>query len=180
MEEQLSIRIKMGDEQAFELLFHKYYYLLCCFSNKFLNNHEESKELVQDLFLKIWANRQDINPDESLKSYLYKITQNNCINKLKRNKIQSKYIDILRLIYVENREFTPYDILLTKEISNTIINSIEKLPPKCKQIFKLSRFDGLKYYEISEKLEISVKTVEGQMSKALEHLRYELKEYITK
>lgn len=175
MKNQLALRIKLGDEQAFELLFRKYYVRLCCFANKFLNEPEEAREVVQDAFLKLWEVREEIDPKESINSYLFKITQNNSINKLRRKKVESKYIDIYKLVYVDHTEISPYESLLVNELNDSITAAIQKLPPKCRRIFELSREEGLKYNEIAEALHISVKTVEAQMSKALQMIRYELR-----
>ena len=76
MMDQLAMRIKLGDEQAFELLFRKFYVRLCSFANKFLDDPEEAQEIVQEVFTKIWEGRNDIDPEDSLRSYIFKIAQN--------------------------------------------------------------------------------------------------------
>ena len=178
MTDQLALRIKLGDEQAFELLFRKYYVRLCGFANKFLNDTEEAQEAVQEVFTKIWEGREDIDPEESLRAYIFKITRNICINKLRRKQVESKYIEIYKLVYTENREFSPYDSLIADELNENITNALNKIPATCRRIFDLSRVEGLKYREIAVALHISVKTVEAQMSKSLHILRYELREYL--
>lgn len=178
MKDQFTIRIKIGDEQAFELLFRKYYIRLCCFVNKFLNDPEEARDIVQDVFTKLWEGRENIDPEESLNAYLFKIAQNNSINILRRKRVESKYVDIYKIVYVANREIFPYDSLLANELNDSITTAISKIPPKCRRIFELSRFEGLKYFEIAANLHISVKTVEAQMSKALKILRIELNDYL--
>jgi RNA polymerase sigma-70 factor (ECF subfamily) len=176
MKDMLALKVKLGDEQAFELLFRKYYVSLCCFANKYSNDQEEAREVVQEVFTKIWEGREDIDPEESLKAFLFKITRNICINKLRRKKVESKYIEIYKLVYVDNREVSPYESLIADELNDNIATALGKIPPKCKRIFNLSRVEGLKYSEIAENLHISVKTVEAQMSKALQILRLELKD----
>lgn len=178
MRDQVASRIKIGDEQAFELLFRKYYIRLCCFANKFLNEPEEARDVVQQVFTKIWEGRQDIDPEVSLNAYLFKITQNICINKLRRNKVESKYAEIYKLVYIEHREISPYESLMSDELEKNISNAVAKIPPRCKRVFELSRIEGLKYIEIAAVLNISIKTVETQMSKALQILRLELREYM--
>ncbi len=178
MSDQLSLRIKLGDEQAFELLFRKYYVRLCGFANKFLNHPEESREVVQEVFTKIWEGREDLDPEESLNAYLFKITQNISINKLRRMQVESKYIEIYKLVYVDHRDFSPHESLLAHELNESITTAVGKIPAKCRRIFELSRGEGLKYSEIASTLHISVKTVEGHMSKALQILRFELKDYL--
>jgi len=179
MKDQLAQRIKLGDEQAFELLFRKYYVRLCAFANKFLNEPEDAKEIVQDVFAKIWEGRQEIDPEDSLKSYVFKIAQNLSINKLRRNKVESRYSEVLKLVYIENREISVHESLMASELEENIANSIGNLPAECRKIFELSRIEGLKYKEIADKLNISIKTVEAQMSKALRLLRIELSDYLT-
>lgn len=175
----MAMRIKLGDEQAFELLFRKYYIRLCAFSNKFLNEPEDAKEIVQEVFVKIWEGRDEIDPEDSLKSYLFKIAQNLSINKLRRIKVESKYVEVFKIVYLECHEYSSHDTLLAKELEENIANSISNLPTECRKVFELSRVEGLKYREIAEVLNISVKTVETQMTKALKYLRIELSEYLT-
>jgi RNA polymerase sigma-19 factor, ECF subfamily len=178
MRDELALRIKLGDEQAFELLFRKYYVRLCGFANKFLNDPEEARGIVQEVFMKIWESREDIDPEDSLQSYLFKIAQNKSLNRLRKKKVESRYIEIFKLAYIDNSDFSSYESIFTLELTDNINRVINTLPPKCKRIFELSRIEGLKYNEIASELQISVKTVEAQMSKALNILRTELKDYL--
>ena len=179
MKDQLAMRIKFGDEQALELLFRKFNVRLCAFANKFLNDTEEAQEVVQEMFIKIWEGRDEIDPEESLKSYIFKIVQNLSLNKLRRKKVESRYVEIYKQVYLEHKEFSAHESLLAKELEGHISQSIGKLPGECRKIFELSRFEGLKYREIADTLNISIKTVEAQMSKALRSLRIELRDYLT-
>ena len=176
MKDLLAKRIQIGDEQAFELLFRKHYVSLCSFANKFLEEPEDAKDVVQEVFTKLWQHRIEIDPKRSLSSYLLKITQNDCINKLKRKKVELKYIEIYKLIYVDNNDFSPCLYYQANELNNNIIRALDKLPLNCRRVFELNRFEGLKYKEIATVLQISIKTVESQMSKALKKLRLELLE----
>ena len=178
MSDQLSLRIKLGDEQAFELLFRKYYVRLCGFANKFLNHTEDAREVVQEVFTKIWEGREDIDPEESLNAYLFKITQNISINKLRRKQVESKYNEIYKLVYIDHSDISPYESLLAHELNESITTAVSKIPARCRRIFELSRREGLKYCEIASELKISEKTVEAHMSKALKILRLELKDYL--
>lgn len=178
MKDLIATRIKLGDEQAFELLFRKYYTRLCGFANKFLNDPEEARNIVQDVFTKIWEGREDIEIDESLKSYIFKVAQNLSLNKLARNKVESRYIEVYKQVYIDNKYISASESLFEKELENNISVALNKLPAKCRKIFDLSRVEGLKYNEIAEMLQISVKTVEAQMSKALKIMRIELKDYL--
>jgi RNA polymerase sigma-70 factor (ECF subfamily) len=178
MTDQLALRIKLGDEQAFELLFRKYYVTLCSFANKFLNDPEEAREIVQEVFIKIWEGRDEIDPDLSVKSYMFKITQNQSLNKLRKKKAESAYIEIYKLMYIDHSDFSSYESIFTRELEDRIASAMNTIPQKCKRVFELSRIEGLKYGEIAGVLNISIKTVEAQMSKALQILRMELKDYI--
>lgn len=178
MKDQLASKIKLGDEQAFELLFRKYYVRLCGFANKYSNDPDEAKEVVQETFIKVWVGKNNINTEESLPAYLFKITQNNCLNRLRRKRIESKYIEIYKVVYIDFGEISPYEALLAEEINSNIQMILRDLPPKCKRVFELSRIEGLKYSEIAEILQISIKTVEAHMSKALQIMRHGLREYI--
>ena len=174
----LALRIKLGDEQAFELLFRRYYPFMCLFANKFLNNTEEAKEVVQDVFVRLWENQEQIDPEESVRAYIFRITRNMSISRLRRRKVESAYAAIFRLVYVENQEFTAHDSLIGKELEARIADVIGNLPDECRKVFNLNRIDGLRYREIAEKLHISIKTVEAHMTKALKILRTELAEHL--
>jgi len=178
MQDQLGQSIKYGDERSFELFFRLYYVRLCSFANKFLNNPEESKEIVQDAFTKIWEGRKEINPEDSLKSYIFKITQNLCLNKLKREKVESRFVEIYKLAYMDQYELSAHESLLNRELEEEITMAFMKLPAGCRKVFELSRIGGHKYKEIADICHISVKTVEAQMSKALRLLRVELSDYL--
>lgn len=179
MIDQLALRIKLGDEQAFELLYRKFYTRLCLFTNKFLKDPRIAQEIVQDVFAKIWEGREDINPEDSIIAYLFKIAQNLSINTLRRKKVESKYIEIYKLVYIDHMEFSVLESLLARELEENISDSIARLPLQCRKIFELSRTEGLKYKEIANTLNISVKTVEAQMSKAFRSLRIELSEFLS-
>lgn len=179
MKDHLAMRIKLGDEQAFELFFNKFNVRLCVFSNNFLNDPEEAQEIVQDAFVKLWENRDEIDPEGSLKSYIYKIVQNLSINRLKKKEVASKYIEIYKLVYIEYHEFSAHESYVADELEEHMTDTISQLPSRCQKIFKLSRNEGFKYREIAEILNISSKTVEVQMAKALKILRLKLADYLT-
>ena len=178
MKDILATRIKNSDEQAFELLFRKYYSELKGFANKFLHNHDEAEEIVEEVFIKIWENRKSIDPNSSLVSYMFKIAQNLSLNALRKKKIESKSIEILKTEYIENACFYTYEDYHICELEDNIVRAIEKIPSKSKEVFILSRISGLKYNQIADNLNISVKTVEAHISKALKILRLQLRDFI--
>lgn len=178
MIDPLALRIKLGDEQAFELLFRRHYVRLSGYVCKFLKDPDLAEEITQEAFIKVWESREDIDPENALQSYLFKIAKNLSLNKLKRIKTESRYLEIYKYVYIEHNDSSALDSLISRELDEKIIDAIGKLPPGCRKVFGLCRNEGLKYREIAEVLHISVKTVETQMSKALRIIRAELHEYL--
>ncbi|MCK4662056.1 MAG: RNA polymerase sigma-70 factor [Bacteroidales bacterium] len=168
-------RIKNGDVKAFDYIFDSYYTGLCVFANKYVEDIDVAEDIVQELFIKIWEKREKLNINNSLKSYLFQSVNNSCLNHLKHLKIRDNY---KKHISCHETYELHHDTLIEEELNLRIYNSIESLPKKCKIIFKLSRFDGLKHKEIAEKLKISIKTVKVQIGKALKTLRYDLQDYL--
>lgn len=169
-------RIREGDIHEFETLFREYYEALCGFGNKYLGSIEQVEEVVQDTFYNIWKNRKTLNIKTSLKSYLYTAVKNNCLQVLRTRSLDVKYENYYKSHY-SNESISPADELNAKELSKVIDKALNSLPERCQKIFKMSRYEGLKYHEIASKLEISIKTVEANMGKALKHFRGYLKEY---
>ena len=130
----------------------------------------DALEIVNDVFLNVWNKREDLDMDESLKGYLFSSVKNRTINFHKKKKL--KLVQDLPNDRVSN--FSADRDLLEKEQSQIMLKILDTLPPKCKQVFVMSRIDCLSYKEIAELLDISVKTVEGQMSKALKVFRKKL------
>lgn len=175
-EKKILSRIKQGYIKQFENLFKEYYEMLCHFAIKYVKNIEQSEEVVQDTFYNIWKNRATLNIKTSLKSYLFTAIRNNCLQVLRTRSLDIKYENYYKSHY-ENSSITPSDELNAKELSDVINKALNSLPERCREIFKMSRYDGLKYHEIAEKLSISIKTVEANMGKALKHFRSHLKDY---
>lgn len=159
----------------FEALFREHYAPLCGFANKFVGEAETAEELVQELFTQIWEKRKNIQFSGSLRSYLFASVRNSALNHLKHLKVRKGYQDYMVARETEPAESNPYDVA---ELQSRIDTAIEALPERCRQVFLLSRREGLKYAEIAEQMEISVKTVEVQMGKALRSLRQNLKTYL--
>ena len=180
MDRTIIDKIRKGDEHAFELLFRKYYTRLCGFANKFLASRTDSEEIVQEVFLNIWKNRQKLKVNGSIHPYLFKSVQNLCFNFIAHQKVVDNYYSVIELVYQNsNQEFSAYEDVLYKELQDKIETTIQALPKECERIFRMSRDEGFKYAEIADRLGISVKTVETQISKALSKLKLELKDYIT-
>lgn len=162
-------RLKKGDENAYVYLVSTYYRLLFVYALSLNNDHATSEDIVQNVFLKTWEFRKRLNPDYSIKSFLYKTTYNEFINQYHK----TRAISTLERAYIEAIDETideDNSELLARKIAS-ITEGIKYLPPKCKETFLLSKKDGLTNIEISEYLNISIKTVEGQLTKAYKLLR---------
>jgi RNA polymerase sigma-70 factor (ECF subfamily) len=175
LEKKLFLKIKEGDEKAFETLFHFYYAYLCHYAASLVGNDAAAEEIVQDFFVKFWEKRKEISITSSVKNYLFRSVKNQCLNYLQHNKIKNRFaqetVKELRTKSVDEDNYIEIDL------AQKIEDSIESLPEKRKEIFKLSREKGLKYREIAEKLNISIKTVETHMGLAIKTLREKLSDY---
>lgn len=174
-EKELFERIKKNDEKAFEILFHKYYGHLCSFATKIINDDVASEEIVQDFFVKLWEKREQFFIETSIKNYFFRSVKNLCLNFIQHNKTKIKYAQTV-ISEVENN-FSDDSNYPEIDLAEKIEESINSLPEKRQEIFRLSRQEGLKYHEIAKKLNISIKTVETQMSLAMKTLRDKLKKY---
>ena len=169
--------IKEGDKSAFESLFRSQYSSLCTYANKFVQDVDTSEEIVQELFSQIWQKKEDLNITGSIESYLFRAVHNSCLNFIKHESIKDKYKQQTISDFTENIHAFPVDMEVN-ELHKKNLVTIDLLPQERKKVFTMNRFEGFKYKEIAEKLNISVKTVENQMGKALKFLRDELKEYL--
>lgn len=175
LEQILVERLRNKDKTAFELVFNHYYGLLKRYAMRFLDEPEEAEEMVQDVFMKFWEKCEALAPESSIKSYLYRSVHNTCLNYIKHQRVKDVYKQYV-MEFME-RQVDHVDLDTTNGlVQERILHEIDQLPPRCCEIFKLSRFEGLKYHEIAEHLEISIKTVEVQMGKALKTLREALKD----
>lgn len=171
------LAIRQGNERVFETIFKRHYQTLCNYACGILKDMDDAEEVVQSIFLKFWEQREEIEINVSLKSYLYRAVHNTCLNRLKHLKIQETYRQYVG-DYLENTYDSATDILDKVELENRIANALEKLPEQCRLIFKMSRFEELKYQEIADRLGLSIKTVENQIGKALKIMRTELSDYL--
>lgn len=176
-EQEIVGAIRQGNERIFEVIFRKYYQSLCNYANSMLKELDEAEEIVQNLFSGIWEKRTDLEINVSLKSYLYRAVHNHCLNRIKHLKIRGEYEQYANN-YFESSYESVSQTIMKNELELKIEEAIEKLPEQCRVIFRLSRFEELKYHEIAEQLGISPKTVENQVGKALKILRVELAEYL--
>ena len=177
LEEQNSNRPQMLDKATFESLFRSEFTGLCFFALQFTKDIDMAWEITQEAFISLWVKRESIDLSKPVKTYLSTTVRNKCLNWLRDNKKFNKEIlDIEGLL--SDKTYVQPDRLVEAEIRDRIGIAIEELPEKCREIFVLNRHENLKYQEIATRLEISVKTVETQMSKALQHMRNRLAEFL--
>lgn len=178
-EEQVLVeRMIAGDQTAFELLFKFYYPGLVIFANNIVLSKDEAEEIVQDFFVRLWNNRQNIKTDSSLKNYFFTSVKNRSINFLKSNEIKRQVIEELEKQMKNELLYNP-DVYIDTELQRRLKAAFAKLPPRTAEIFTMSRFRGLTNDEIANDLKLSKRTVETQVSKALKILRKELQGFAT-
>jgi RNA polymerase sigma-70 factor (family 1) len=162
--------------RQFQVVFRTWYNPLCNYAFTFTKDADASEDLVQDLFIKIWEQRRGLLKEASIRYYLFTAVRNNCITWLRRQK-QSATIQLTGYESISVTMDYPEEVIGEKRDEKLLLEqAIARLPPKCKEIFLLSRFGKLSYKEIAANLDISPKTVENQLGKALKMLRAFLKE----
>ncbi|QGY45418.1 RNA polymerase sigma-70 factor [Maribellus comscasis] len=181
--EKISIqKLRDGDKDEFEKIYFDLFDVLYALCYQYTLNKEISEGIVQDSFLRLWEIKNELKEKSNIKNLLYTIAKNNCLNYLRSQQIVWKHLN-----HIKAREFSYAsqllhddgdDFLEFEELLNIVSEAIEKLPEEQKQVFKMSRMEEMKYNEIAGKLNLSVKTIESRMSKALKFLRIELKDYL--
>jgi RNA polymerase sigma-70 factor (ECF subfamily) len=176
-EEQLIRDIGKGDSNAYQFTFELYYEQLCRYVYSFTTDYDLAEDLVQNSFASLWKNHKSIIITTSLKNYLYRSCYNNYIDFYRKNKKIRESLEKIRYTEIQNlqidMEINSEDFNLKKKKIEKAVNS---LPEKCRQIFILNKYEGLRYKEIAKDLGVSVKTIENQISIAIKKLKKELKE----
>jgi RNA polymerase sigma-70 factor, ECF subfamily len=165
------------DKSTFEQLFKTLFPSLSHFARKYVHDNDTAKEITHDVFLNLWEKRYNIDSSTSLKSYLFTSVYNRCMNYIRDQKKFNRDEQVFNRLEQEEH-IALHDHLEEQELESRIIESLNNLPVRCREIFVMNRFEGNKYAEIAEKMDISVKTVETQMSKALRILREKLADYL--
>jgi len=161
---------------TFEALFKSHFAYLCNFAEQYVQDQDAAQEICQQVFIRLWEKRADMDPQQSIPSYLFTAVKNRCLNYLRdHKKYRSRMLDIDCGDIDFSRE--DEDLLAAEELQRRILEALESLPEKCRQVFEMSRYQHMKYQEIAEELDISQKTVEAHMSKALKTLRAALSDY---
>ena len=174
-EKQVIAQVVAGNLSAFEKVFREYYEPLVRYGNTFLRDSDETEDVVQQVFVSLWEKRVQIDIHTSIRSMLYTSVRNACLNKIKHQKVRSVYAAEIKRTHSEE---DATDTAQLNELNQRIEAAIASMPEQCGRIFRMSRFDQLRYQEIADQLGLSVKTVENQMGKALRIIREALAEYL--
>lgn len=161
-------RLKSGAGDTYKTIFDLYYKPLCSFAKKYVTDLQLAEDIIQDLFLKLWEQRRDITIKSSLRSYLFQSARNECLNYLKHQAVTEKYKE--HLSHVQAGEFF-LDSMEEEEINQLIYKTIRSLPPRCRQVFEMSRFEGKSFEAIASELSISKNTIKNQLVDALKQIR---------
>lgn len=168
--------LSKGDEGAYNYLIDTYHHQLCVYANSLVKNIYSAEDIVQNVFIKVWEQRTRLKADHALKSFLYKLVYNEFIDLYRKNQslfsLEKSYYDALNSVIQED------DSESFQRVLNVVNREIQNLPPKCKEVFILSKKEGLTNIEIAEHLDVSIKTVEAQITKAFSILRSSLEEKI--
>ncbi|HHV00415.1 MAG TPA: RNA polymerase sigma-70 factor [Bacteroidales bacterium] len=168
-------RIRQGDKQEFEKLFRSCYASLVRYAKTLIRDHDASEEIVQELFFRLWQDRQAIRIESSLNGYLYKSVYNRALHYLEHQKVISRHAGEV-LAAADSASEPVTDAIYYHELQARVARVLERLPERSRLIFRMNRFEGLKYNEIADKLAVSLKTVEADMGKALREFRKALAE----
>lgn len=166
-----------GDKKALEMIYKRYYKGLHGFARAFIREFQVAEDIIQNVFLKIWENKETWNPDGKLRHYLFTAVRNESLNYKRHSRIVKDSAIELSRIYEERRDFDVDED--QSDIKLEIEKGINNLPPRCREIFLLNRKSGLTYTEIALYLDISINTVDTQMGRALETLRIFLSEHLS-
>lgn len=170
-EAALLLQLKRGDENALDVIYRKYWEGLFFYSYHLLKDKHACEDVIQDLFVRLWENREQLNVRLSLKAYLYASCRYALYKLIRKEQVRE---DIFDAIYERLHTETAYGNLEHKELVQQINVIVNGLPPKCREVYQLSRKENLSYKEIGERLDISVKTVENHINRALKELKQSL------
>ena len=175
-DEELMQEIKADNMFAFDVLYKKYSKKLYKFGYSILKSKEETENLIQDVYLNLWENRHKVEKDSSVKSYVFTITYNSAISVIRKKAKESQFVEYLKSLQQINIE--PVNVELEyNELTKKLDEIVKALPQRQKEVYLMHKVDGLKYSEITERLHISVNTIENHMSRALKTIRKKLGNY---
>lgn len=184
IEKNILERLKEGDSKAFESVFKFWYEPMVNFANEYIADTESAKNIVQNIFMRLWEKHALVDPDSNLKSYIYMSTRNACLSHLRHLRVETTFFEKVK----KNSEDLQlnyealYELDIEKidfsDLEKLIQDTIDALPERCREVFLMSRYDELKNKEIAEKLDITVKAVEANITRALTKLRENTREYL--
>ena len=174
-DEVLFEKIQAGDVKAFDILFMRYYPLLCAYAKQFVD-FDDGQEIVQDVMVWFWENSSMQVIESSPKNYLFRAVKNRCLTLINRNELKQRVVSSM----YENlqSQYEDPDFYIVEELTRNIENALSRLPETYREAFEMNRFQSMTYNEIAEKLNVSSKTVDYRIQQALKLLRVELKDYL--
>ena len=169
----LFAKVRDGDIRAYETLFRRYYEPLCLYGKKITNDIDVAEEIVQELFYTLWKDRASLRIVWSVKPYLYGAVRNQSLQYLEHLKVRRQYYQKMTAngLPESDPHDSPLEILECKELEQRLDIALERMPKRRRDIFRMNRFEGMKYEQIAREMSLSVKTIEAEMSKALCELR---------
>lgn len=174
-ESEIIGRIRQGDKQEFEKLFRSSYVSLVRYAKTLVRDHDTAEEIVQDLFFRLWQNRDKMKIESSLKGYLFRSVHNRALHRIEHQKVVDRHAgEMVAAASLSSEPVT--ETIYYNELQARVAGVLERLPERCRLIFRMSRFEGMKYNEIADKLAVSLKTVEADMGRALKEFRKALAE----
>ena len=174
-DEVLFEKIQAGDVKAFDILFMRYYPLLCAYAKQFVD-FDDGQEIVQDVMVWFWENSSMQVIESSPKNYLFRAVKNRCLTLINRNELKQRVVSSM----YENQQsqYEDPDFYIVEELTRNIENALSRLPETYREAFEMNRFQSMTYNEIAEKLNVSSTTVDYRIQQALKLLRVELKDYL--
>ncbi|HUW91955.1 MAG TPA: RNA polymerase sigma-70 factor [Bacteroidales bacterium] len=174
-ESEIIGRIRRGDKREFETLFRSSYASLVRYAQTILKDSDTSEEIVQELFFRLWQDKESLNISSSLNGYLFKSVHNRCLHYIEHQKVIERHAGEMAATAEETVEPVT-EAIYYNELQARVAWVLERLPDRCREIFRMNRFEGMKYHEIAERLSVSLKTVEANMGRALKEFRKALAE----
>lgn len=174
---EVEATVELTSKETHEYLFNTWYTILCKYAYNILKDSYEAEDAVQRVFFQLWDNRNSIRIITSIDAYLYRAVHNTCLNRIKQIRRQSEHNELIARDESDVHNEV-YESVIERELDQTIKMALAALPPRCREVFELSRYQMLSYNEIAAALDISPNTVENQIAKALKLLRISLRDFI--
>ncbi|MEZ5102897.1 MAG: RNA polymerase sigma-70 factor [Draconibacterium sp.] len=169
-DKNLASQIKKDDKKAFQELFERYAPRIYNFSLSYLKDKNDTEELVQNVFLKIWEKRDLLNASQNIKAFIFKIAVNTIYDFIRRKNIESAFLDYARLNYTTNENYTWHSVIF-EEMQQNLNALLAQMPEQQQKIFRLSKLEGFSNDEIAKKMNLSKRTVENHLYRALTFLK---------